>query len=493
MKMNGKAAPLTRPSGTLSLGRGLVLALLFAAPAFADDDAPRVPLKPAAPADAVTAPTISPSGSGIEFLHGRFEFGSYGRIGIGSDLRGGLGTDANVVAHGPRLLEDSYAELELRREDEFGPVHSRVVATLGFFPPFFQFDGNASQQIGLRNLYAEASLSDGFSAWAGSRMYRGDDIYLLDFWPLDNLNTVGGGVRLASGGTSFQLHAGMQRLDQPYQYQAVVADNPLGYGTVPVALLNRPRIIESAKLTQEVKGDGIGARFSLYGEAQEIGAGKTRDSATGDERALPQDWGALVGGQASVFLPGNRFAHLWVRQAFGLATYDELSVPTTFSNDYTTQGAHSTRFAFAGGWDTGTLGVLAGAYVDLVRDAGVSQQTAQKYDEGALSVRGQYQPFKYFGVAAEASVQHRTYGLVDPNTGALRSGTVGQLGLMPYFSPLGPGLFSRPQLRLVYAISMRDAGARSFYPSDDVASQRGVAHYLGLSVEWWFNSTTYGR
>ena len=25
--------------------------------------------------------------------------------------------------------------------------------------------------------------------WAGSRMYRGDDIYLLDFWPLDNLNT----------------------------------------------------------------------------------------------------------------------------------------------------------------------------------------------------------------------------------------------------------------------------------------------------------------
>jgi maltoporin len=465
---------------------------LLASLAFAQNDSPRAPLKPAAPASAV-APTAASDGTASELFHGRFEFGSYGRINVGSDLRGALGTSANVVAHGPRLLQDSYAELELRREDDWGAIHSRVVATLGFFPPFFQFSGNAAQQIGLRNLYAEAALTDSVSVWAGSRMYRGDDIYLLDFWPLDNLNTVGGGARFVSGGTSFQLHAGMQRLDQPYQYQAVVADNPLGYGGVPVSLLNRPRIVESAKVTQEFKGEQLGARFSLYGEAHEIGAGKYRDTATGDERALPSDWGALVGGQASVYLPGNRFAHLWVRQAMGLATYDELSVPTTFANDHTTQGAHSTRLAFAGGWGTGIFGLLAGAYVDLVRDAGVSQQTAQKYDEGALTLRGQYQPLKYAGFAAEASVQRRVYGLVDPVTGSLRQGNVAQFAVMPYLSPLGPGLFSRPQLRLVYALSLRDAGARSFYPQGDPASQRGVAHYLGLSVEWWFNSTTYGR
>ena len=28
-------------------------------------------------------------------------------------------------------------------------------------------------------------------------MYRGDDIYLLDYWPLDDQNIVGGGVFLA--------------------------------------------------------------------------------------------------------------------------------------------------------------------------------------------------------------------------------------------------------------------------------------------------------
>ncbi|MBS1152730.1 MAG: hypothetical protein H6Q89_4428, partial [Myxococcaceae bacterium] len=64
-------------------------------------------------------------------------------------------------------------------------------------------------------------------------------------------------------------------------------------------------------------------------------------------------------------------------------------------------------------------------------------------------------------------------------------------GLMPYFSPLGPALFSRPQLRLVYALSLRDAGARSFYAVDDPAASRGVEHYVGVNVEWWFNTTTY--
>ncbi len=132
-----------------------------------------------------------------------------------------------------------------------------------------------------------------------------------------------------------------------------------------------------------------------------------------------------------------------------------------------------------------------GAYLDLVRDAGVSSVTSQKYDEGAAVARGQWAFNDWFGVAAEASVQRRVYGLVDPATGQLRSGTVGQLGLMPYFSPFGSGLFARPQLRVVYALSMRDAGARGFYPAEDVASQRGVSHYLGLSVEWWFNSTTH--
>ncbi len=425
---------------------------------------------------------------------GRFELGSYGRVAIGSDLVGQLGRSPNVVAHGPRLVEDAYAELELRREDDFGEVKSRVVTTLAFFAPFFHFSGSLEQRLGLRNLYAEAQVGDRFSAWAGSRMYRGDDVYLLNLWPLDDLNTIGGGaqVRLTEV-TTLKVHAGLQRLDasNAYQYQVVSNANPLGLGSVSVARLDRPRFIESAKLEHEFPLGGLGVRLSLYGEAHELGAGVQRSTATGDEKALPADWGLLGGAQVAVWGEGSRFAHLWVRQATGLAAYDELAAPTSFANDLTTQGARSTRLALAAGWDGARGGVLVGAYLDLVRDAGVSAASTQKYDEGAVSVRGQWYATKYFGVAAEASWQRRVYALVDPQAGQLRAGSVGQFGVMPYFSPLGQGLFARPQLRLLYALSLRDGGARSFYAVDDAFSRRGVEHFVGVSVEWWFNASTY--
>jgi hypothetical protein len=34
-------------------------------------------------------------------------------------------------------------------------------------------------------------------------------------------------------------------------------------------------------------------------------------------------------------------------------------------------------------------------------------------------------------------------------------------------------------------------GFRSLYPADDYRSQRDVQQYLGLNVEWWFNSSSY--
>ncbi len=423
----------------------------------------------------------------VEFLGGRLDVGSYGRVGLGLDLQGQLGRSTNIVAYGPRLLEQPYAELELRREDTFGPVGSRIVATVAFFPPFFHFNGSSAQHIALRNLYAEGTFY-GLSLWAGSRMYRGDDAYLLDLRPLDDLNTVGGGARIDFGqGTSIAAHVGLQRLDQPTQYQAVLDDNPLGYGAVSVTRLDRPRLIASFKAKHQLSLGDFGLQVALYGEGHQLPGGVRRDTTTGDETVLPADWGVLAGGQVSVTQPG-RFLRVWARHAIGLAVYDPLSSPVTVANDRTTQGAHSTRVALALASDWGRFGLMAGAYFDLVRDAGVSQVSAQKYDEGAAVVRGQLSLHPNFGVATEASYQRRTYALLDAQ-GRLRTGQVAQLGVMPFFSPFGEGVFARPQLRLVYALSLRDDGARSFYAAADPFSQRSVEHYLGLSVEWWFNAS----
>ena len=187
------------------------IALALLAPSVARAQIPEpVDSQPTAPTATPTAtptptptPTATPNGTAAPTAPaaaapppegGHFEFGSYGRVRIASDFRGGTGRQSNVVAHGSRIDEESYAELELRREDTFkDDIHTKVVATLALFPPFFHFSGDPQQQIAVRNLYAQAQY-DALTLWAGARMYRGDDIYLLDWWPLDNQNTVGGGI-----------------------------------------------------------------------------------------------------------------------------------------------------------------------------------------------------------------------------------------------------------------------------------------------------------
>lgn len=453
-------------------------------------------------------PTAEAAPKPADAHDGRFEFGSYGRVQVGSDLRGGTGRGTNVVAFGPRLVdEDSYAELELRREDTWSnAVTSRVVTTLGFFPPFFHFTGKATQAIAIRNLYVQGTY-ERLTMWVGSRMYRGDDIYLLNWWPLDNQNTVGGGAAVPlyrsepEPGTDrpryetiAQVHVGEQRLDDPYQFQQVPVVAPYGFGSVNVTTLDRPRTIETLKLTQFVRStrDASGFKASLYGELHELAGGTYKDPLTNENRGLPSDTGFLAGSQLTWFA-GERdtYASLFLRHARGIAAYDPLAAPTTFALDHTTGSASESQVAIAGNWQNDHVGMMAAAYVRFFRDGSPAKTSTQKYDEGAIVARPAVYLGERFGIAAEASYQARRIQVLDANGEGPLSASVTKLGLIPYFSPAGRGNFTRPQLRLLYVASLRNSGARSLYPSQDVFAQRSVEHFAGLSAEWWFNFSSY--
>lgn len=439
---------------------------------------------------------------------GRFEFGSYGRVRAGSDLRGGTGRQANVVSHGDRIDEDSYAELELRREDSFAQnIRSKVVATLALFPPFFHFSGDATQTTAVRNLYAQATYDD-LTLWAGSRMYRGDDIYLLDWWPLDNQNTLGGGagykVRWTSDETSIALHAGMQRLDSSYQYETIPVPVPAtlasqnGPTSTNVTSLDRARTVETLKLTHLVRHANPeqkdGMKFVAYAEAHELSAGVYTDTTTTprNQVSLPSDTGFLVGAEVA-YWTGQRdtFVQLFVRHARGIAAYDPLAVPLTFANDRTTGGSTETLAALGGNYEFGPFGVLVGAYVRAFRDGDPSPTTSQKYDEGIAAVRPQIYVGQRWGIALEGAYEARRYALVDPNTGQQLVASAIRGGVIPYFSPSGRGSYRRPQLRLLYAVTARNQGTRNLYPQQDVFNQRGVEQFFGVGAEWWFNSSSY--
>jgi maltoporin len=107
------------------------------------------------------------------------------------------------------------------------------------------------------------------------------------------------------------------------------------------------------------------------------------------------------------------------------------------------------------------------------------------------------------GIALEASYQAQQRGVLsaaaDPGSplgvGPLsgpHSASLVRFGLVPFISPAGRGDYSRPHLRLIWAITLRDEGARALYPRDDVFSLRETEHFFGFGAEWWFNSSSYG-
>src|SRR5207245_2082664 len=125
-------------------------------------------------------------------------------------------------------------------------------------------------------------------------------------------------------------------------------------------------------------------------------------------------------------------------------------------------------------------GLLWGGYVRFFRDGDPSPTTTQKYDEGTIVARPQLFIGEHWGISFEGSFQEKRLAVLDPTTNAPLTASVLRGGVIPFFSPSGRGSYRRPQLRLIYAITARDAGARALYPTEDVFAQRTVEHFIGV-------------
>lgn len=452
------------------------------------------------------APTGSPapstaSDTGIEKALGAiaqgFAFGSYGRIMVGSDLRGSTPEAVNVVAHGSRVVEPSYLETDL-----YYHLHAQngidltTVTTLAFGDSLFHFTGQFDAQIALRNFYLEAQKDVGpgrLGMWAGSREYRGDDIYLLDYWPLDNDNTVGGGAWFRTDRLEAAVHAGINRLADPFQYQQKDVFTPEG-GTATIPVLDRQRYIASAKGTYRVWGSPAGpaVKVKLYSEVQALPSGK-RERDDGSIENLPADVGLSVGGQVGLwgFARGQSHASGFLRYSRGLTAFDELDPP---------MGLDTARKSFpeatelvlgtSGNLDQPWGGVQLGAYSRLFRDADPNSHDQDDGWEYIIDARPRARIVGALEGALDLSWQVRFPRGLDPVELTAMDPAVFQLAPMVVYSPFGPGGYARPQFRLVYRAAYLNPAARSaLYPLDDPRRGRHWQHYLGLQAEWWFNST----
>ncbi|MCY1053673.1 carbohydrate porin [Nannocystis sp. SCPEA4] len=431
-----------------------------------------------------------------------FHFGSYGRVIAGGDAAGRAGRNGDIVARGSRLDEANYAELELRREDYWKSTgaYTRIVATTAFANPIFHYNGQFAASLAIRNLYLEVRNAGvkGLSFWAGSRMYRGDDIYLLDFWPLDNLNTIGGGVGYTfKTGTELKFHAGLNQPTDPYYRQTILRPPTYNqFGQAEVAILDRQKLVSSVKLSHVWPvGESGGIKGILYGELHYVPEGQ-REVESKVYEQVPKDKGFVGGAQVGAFT-GKRstYVNLTARFASGLAAYGELNAPRQLRPDRLTTGAYELLVTLSGNWERGPFGLLMGSYYRQFRNASRSLDW-DDLNEGIVIARPQVWFAKIAGVALEASYQAQQRGVAteaEPNLFKPVFAQMGRFGLIPFITPGGPGAFQRPHIRLIYLLTVRDAGARSFYPADDKFARRGVDHFIGVGAEWWFGSTSYFR
>ncbi len=432
-----------------------------------------------------------------------FHFGSYGRVMVAGDGRGRPGRNTDIVAHGSRLDESTYAELELRREDAWESVgaYTRIVATMAMAAPVFHYDANFDAKIAIRNLYLEETGLGlkGLSVWAGSRMYRGDDIYVLDWWPLDNLNTLGGGAAYRfKTGTFVKIHSGINQPQSDFYVQTVTRSPPLEMpGATAVNILDRQKITNSLKLGHVINvGETGGVKVIAYGETHHMRAGQREvdDNAFED---LPSELGYVAGGEISLFT-GKRSTHLnaWVRYAGGLAAYGDFARPTQPAPDNSTKGARELVVALGGNYEVGPFALMLGSYFRSFRNASPALDY-DDIDEGIILLRPQVWIKDIFGLALEGSYQVQQRGALwnPPGEEDLRPlvGTVGKIGVVPFLAIAGRGSYSRPHLRFIYTVTMRNDAARAMYATDDVMSLRNTDHFIGFGAEWWFGSTSYFR
>ncbi|MRG96706.1 hypothetical protein GF068_33000 [Polyangium spumosum] len=441
-----------------------------------------------------------------------FFLGTYGRVGAASDFRKRPGRDADIVARGSRLDESPYFEIDIQRQDYWKATGTttRAVITLGTSAPLFHYNADFTIRMAVRNLFLQANNigTKGLSAWVGSRMYRGDDAYLIDYWPLDNLNTMGGGLRydFANGRTFLAWHAGLNQPRTGFFSQTVARTPALNQvGATDVNVLDRQKFITSLKASHIVKvGETAGVKAVLYGELHDIPSGQRETEVRGTFETMPDDMGFVVGAQLGAFT-GRDASHvnLFLRYAGGAAAYGEFGSPFQLAPDRTSSGARELWVTLSGNWETGPLGLMTAGYFRSFRNASPGLDY-HDVDEGIFLARPHLFLSEWGGIATEISYQAQQRGVrsqaatppgqtIAPPSADPVMGGLFRIGLVPFLSPAGKGSYSRPQLRLIYLLTHRDEGARSMYAKDDVYSLREWEHFFGVGVEWWFNAqTTYG-
>jgi maltoporin len=425
----------------------------------------------------------------------RLDFGMYGRVGLAYSLDGRViqGTRLNLrgSALGGRFEESDYLEPTLKfyilkPETQESPG-VRLVLTPAMFARtsligFFSTFTTPNLTIELFQAYVEATnvLIPGLSLWGGQRFYRGEDVFMADYFYFNNLSAQGGGIRYKDLDFALLVQTGSRTNAPAYQFD----EN--GDGTPDS---QRQRLVFVSQYVHRFpQGPQSGEplkdrahRLHLLAEFHALPSGRTRDGA----EVLPSDSGWVLGAKGVLDFGNGNFNTLSVRYGRGIANGSIGSAQT-----WGTFGTADTSGRFSGAFGVEVvdhfvfnvsrlLSINGYGVLHLARGGGGSEDRGFDTSVGART-------FLYL---------HDRVHLINEVTWQTRqdghgpTGTALKLTVAPTIVPSGVrSVWERPHFRLFYTVAFYNQAARDalMSPYHVAFGPDAIAHYLGARVEWWF-------
>ena len=437
-----------------------------------------------------------------------FSFGTYGRVGIGY----GLGTEAafpqslnlnGMGSIGGRFEENDY--LELASAFHFSPKTSEtkttkisVQARFAFYTTQGQLIGNVSDRsIGgittaLPELFAEAKNINGsdWSVWVGARLFRTDDIHIIDHFYFDDHSGQGVGIQHKNTKFSVIFTGSIDTTSTlpPNFYLNIVNGTPtLGLRNKYVSVLEHEIPVKNGYL-------------KLMGEFQRLPSGVEKDADT--EYSYPADYGFVIGTKynksISTKLPGS-FNAVSVRYGTGIAnggdggssrTYMTYGAPNLETNSF----KKANSFAFT---ETFLLNLSKkyslNGYAIYTKSRGASDSLNKAPDylgkhllfnrkqDISFGARGTYYLKNWLHLLHELDFAWRKDGTQD-------FAQMTKFTIAPTLVPTAKNdVWERPHFRFVYSVAHYNkfAADNLYSPYLAQSGSKSWGQYIGVKAEWW--------
>lgn len=438
-------------------------------------------------------------------INKNFSIGGYGRVGIARADKVQYPRSLNLNGMGSiggRMEEGDY--VEMTTAFNFEPISESldttkitIQARLAMYTTQGQIIGNVTSNsyggitTALPELFAEAKniLGSPWTVWVGARLFRGDDIHLIDQFYFDDHSSQGFGIKYKNTQFAIMFPGSVDTSSSlpPYFYLNIVNGSPV------LGLRNRSvYILEHSIFVRE-------GTVKLLGEYQRLASGSHSDTTS--ELNYPADFGYVIGVKYkrnfTNRIPGS-FYDMSLRFGAGIANGGDGGGSKTF---LTYGGPNLTTKNFKDARSVATTASVlynisshysVNAYAIFTNSRGASdslnkaadyrgRQLFNRKTDFAIGARGTWYIKNWFHLLHELNFASR-------KDGTQEAAQLIKFSIAPTLVPNGKrDVWSRPHFRLVYSVARYNkfAAENLYSPYLAQTGSKRWGHYFGIKTEWW--------